>query len=141
MPPNPPHPVQFEALTRQVICQAALHTTGAAGPSGVDADCWRLMYTLFADVSDQLCDALVARARHIASTHIDPSSLIAYIACRLIPLDKHPSVRLIDIEEVMRIIIGKAILQLFRNEISDTVGSLQLCAGQDSGIEAAIHGM
>ena len=41
----------------------------------------------------------------------------------------------------MRRIIGKAIIQLLRNEILDAVGSLQLCAGQDSGIEAAIHAM
>ena len=140
-PPNPPHPVQFEALTRQGIRQAALHTTGAAGPSGVNADSWRRMCTSFADVSDQLCDALAACARRVAGTYIDPSSLVAYTACRLIPLDKHPGVRPIGIGEVMRRIIGKAILQLLRNEILDAAGSLQLCAGQDCGIEAAIHAM
>ena len=65
---------------------------------------------------------------------VDPSSLVAYKACRLIPLNKNPGVR--PIGEVMRRILGKAILQ-----VMDAAGSLQLCAGQDSGIEAAIHSM
>ena len=37
-PPTPPHLIQFEALTRQVIRRAALNTHGSAGPSGVDTD-------------------------------------------------------------------------------------------------------
>ena len=141
VPPNAPHPVQFEALTRQVIRHAALHTTGAAGPSGVDADSWQLTCTSFANVSDQLCDALAACTCRVAGTYIDPPSLVAYIACRLIPLEKHLGVRPIGIGEVMQRIIGKAVLQLLCNEILDAAGSLQLCAGQDSGIEAAIHAM
>ena len=39
-PPSAPHPVQFEALTCQVIRPVALHTTRAASQSGVDADSW-----------------------------------------------------------------------------------------------------
>ena len=84
---------------------------------------------------------MAACAQCVAGTYIDPYLLVAYTACRLIPLDKHPGVRPIGIEKVMRRIIGKAILQLLRNEILDVAGSLQLCAGQDSGNKAVMHAM
>ena len=41
--------------------------------------------------------------------------------------------------EVSRRIIGNAMLSVIRHDIQDTAGSLQLCAGQPSGCEAAIH--
>ena len=139
--PAPPHPVLFESLTREVVRRAALHTQGAAGPSGVDADSWRRMCTSFGECSDELCDALAKCARRIATTYVDPTSLEAYVACRLIPLDKKPGVRPIGIGEAMRRILGKAILRLTNQDIKEAVGSLQLCAGQENGIEAAIHAM
>ena len=101
-PPTPPHPIQFESLTRQVIRRAALNTHGSAGPSGVDADTWRRMCTAFSDVSDQLCEAIAACARQLAAMYVDPTSLEAYVACRLVPLDKQPGVRPIGIGEVLR---------------------------------------
>ena len=139
--PAPPHPVLFESLTREVVRRAALHTQGAAGPSGVDADSWRRMCTSFGECSDELCDALAKCARRLATTYVDPTSLEAYVACRLIPLDKKPGVRPIGIGEVMRRILGKAILRLTNQDIKEAAGSLQLCAGQENGIEAAIHAM
>ena len=65
----------------------------------------------------------------------------AYIACRLIPLDKNPGIRPIGIGEVLRRIIGKAIIFVIRPEIIESAGNLQLCAGQKSGCEAAVHAM
>ena len=79
--------------------------------------------------------------RRIASKYIDPASLQAYVACRLIPLDKWPGVRPIGIGEVVRRIIGRAILTVTSKTIEQAAGSLQLCAGQDCGIEGAIHAM
>ena len=70
-PPIPPHPIQFESLTRQVIRRAALNTHGSAGPSSVDADTWRRMCTAFSDVSDQLCEAIAACARRLAAMYVD----------------------------------------------------------------------
>ena len=43
--------------------------------------------------------------------------------------------------EVPRRIIAKAILSLFRLDIQDAAGPLQVCAGQDGGCEAAVHAM
>ena len=99
------------------------------------------MCTSFSECSDELCDALAKCARRLATTYVDPTSLEAYVACRLIPLDKKPGVRPIGIGEVMRRILGKAILRLTNQDIKEAAGSLQLCAGQENGIEAAIHAM
>jgi len=38
-------------------------------------------------------------------------------------------------------IIAKAILRILKKDIEDAAGSLQLCAGQDSGCEATVHAM
>ncbi|XP_057316854.1 uncharacterized protein LOC130657880 [Hydractinia symbiolongicarpus] len=69
------------------------------------------------------------------------NSLECYTACRLIPLDKSPGVRPIGIGEVLRRIIGKSIMCLVKSDVIDAAGNLQLCAGQDSGCEAAVHAM
>ena len=77
----------------------------------------------------------------ISTEHVDPSGLTAFIASRLIPLDKQPGVRPIGISEIARQIISKAILSVTKSDIQSAVGSLQLCAGQDAGVEAAVHAM
>ncbi len=61
------------------------------------------------------------------------------MASRLIALDKNPGVRPIGIGDTARRIIAKAILTITRGDVQDAAGSLQLCAGQLSGIEAAVH--
>ena len=136
-----PYSALFASITRNTIKAAALNTQGAAGPSGMAADEWRRMCTSFKATSDTLCDALASCARRIASKYIDPASLQAYVACRLIPLDKRPGVRPIGIGEVVRRIIGRAILTVTSKTIEQAAGSLQLCAGQECGIEGAIHAM
>ena len=63
------------------------------------------------------------------------------MACRLVALDKNPGVRPIGIGEVVRRIIAKAVLSVVGGDIQQAAGALQLCAGQISGVEAAIHSM
>jgi hypothetical protein len=70
-----------------------------------------------------------------------PKELEALLANRLVPLDKNPGLRPVEIGEVPRRIIGKAILHVLRNDIQQCAGALQLCAGQEAGCEAAIHAM
>ncbi len=96
------HPILFESINTEAIRAAALHTQGAAGPSGADAMIWRRLCTAFGEKSNDLCSALAACARRICTTYVDPIGLMAYTACRLIPLDKCPSVRPIGIGEVAR---------------------------------------
>ena len=49
--------------------------------------------------------------------------------------------RPIGVGEVLRRIIGKAIITTFRENIVDSVGSLKVCASHESGCEAAVHAM
>ena len=62
-----------------------------------------------------------------------------YTSLPLITSYKCPGVRLIGIGEVIRRIVNKAILAVLKFDILGAAGSSQLCAGQDSGCEAAIH--
>ncbi|XP_065893485.1 uncharacterized protein [Dysidea avara] len=135
----PPHPIVFEGLDGICIRRAALRTGGTAGPSGLDAAAWRRMCTSFQRVSDDLCEALAGVARRLCTVFVDPSGLTAFVACRLIALDKCPGVRPIGIGETVRRVIAKAILCVIRSDIQRAAGSLQLCAGQLSGCEAAVH--
>ena len=72
---------------------------------------------------------------------MDPEGLSAFTACRLLALDKCPGVRPIGVGEVMRRIVGKAILTVVKQDIETVAGNIQLCAGQKAGAEAAIHAM
>ena len=69
------------------------------------------------------------------------SALEAYLACRLIPLDKNPGLRPIGIGEILRGIAGKVIVSAIQKNIVSSVGSLQVCAGHEAGCEAIIHAM
>ena len=139
--PAPSHPVVFERLTGDTIRHAALHCQGAAGPSGLDANCWWRLCTMFHGASKQLCEALTAATRRLCTSFIDPTIIRPFIACRLIPLSKNPGVRPIGICDTLRRIMGKAILNVIGAEIQAVAGSSQLCARQRSGCEAAVHAM
>ena len=80
-------------------------------------------------------------ARRISTTLVDLSGLEAFVACRLIALDKCPRVRPIGIGEVARRIIGKAIARIVAHEILEATSPLQTCAGHLSGCEVAVHAM
>ncbi len=121
--------ILFDALNHEAILDSSLHTQGSAGPSGLDAQAWRRLCSSF---KHNLCTALANVGKRIATTAVHPEGLTAFVACRLVPIDKCPGVRPIGIGEVPRRIIAKAILK---------AGPLQLCAGQDGGCEAAVHSM
>ena len=97
------------------------------------------MCTAFKSKSIELCSSLAAIGKRICSVHVDPEGISAFVACRLIPIDKCPGVRPIGAGEVPRRIIVKAVLRLIADDIKEAAGPLQVCAGQESGSEAAIH--
>ena len=137
-PDHDPHFVLFDNLNSDLIRQTALRTTGAAGPSGVDAMGWRRFCISF-KTSRDLCQSLASVARRLCTSYVHPSGLSAFVAGRLMALDKSPGVRPIGIGEVARRIICKAILSIINPDILEAAGPLQLCAGHDSGCEAAVH--
>ena len=137
--PPPVHPVIFDSLDASCIRSAALHTDGAAGPSGIDALGWRRMCTSYKSASNELCQSLAATARRLCTCFVEPESISPLLACRLIALSKNPGVRPIGIGETVRRIIAKSVLSVIRGDIQDAAGTVQLCAGQISGTEAAVH--
>ena len=131
--PQSTHPVMFDALDDRCIRSVAMRVDGAAGPSGVDAQGWRRLCTSFGAASGDLCRSLAATAKRLCTCFVDPKCISAFLACAL---SKNPGVRPIGIGETVRRIIAKAIT---KHDVKEAVGSLQLCAGQVSGIEAGIH--
>ena len=125
-----------------MIRDAALRTKGSGGPSGVDAKGFKriLACKSFKHSSVALCDSLATLARNLCTEYVDPSSIEALIASRLIPLDKG-GVRPIGVGEVIRRVISKSVMKVVKPDVMSASGSLQLCAGQPSGSEAAIHAM
>ncbi len=136
-----PHPVIFEQITGSLVRSVALRTEGAVGPSGIDAQGWRRLCSSFQHAFSGLCDALACVCKRICSTYVDPCGLTAFVACRLIALNKCPGVRPIGIGEVVRRILGKVILATIGDDIQEAAGPLQVCAGQQAGCEAAVHAM
>ena len=70
---------------------------------------------------------------------LNTRAIEAFVACRLIPLDKNPGVRPIGISEVTRRIVGKCISWVLRKDIQQAAGPLQAATGLQEGAEAAIH--
>ena len=63
--PTEIHPVFFDRITGATfrIRSAALHLSGSAGPSGLDAAGWRRLCVSFHAASKDLCNAIAALAR------------------------------------------------------------------------------
>ena len=142
------HAIAFNEINEDIILKAASITKGGSGPSGMDAEGWRRILTssqygtatsdlrkIFADVIKKLC------IEKITPTSNDSTSIDAFLACRLIPLSKNPGLRPIGVGEVLRRIAGKVVMTVAKNHVTNSTGSIQVFAGQESGSEAAIHAM
>ena len=110
--PDPTDPINFDSSNADAIHHAALRMQGSGGPSGLDAFAWRRFCSSFGQASHDLCSALAAVGRRICSSLVSTESIGAFVACRLIPLNKCPGVRPIGVGEVPRRIIAKAVLAL-----------------------------
>ncbi|XP_037787362.1 uncharacterized protein LOC119582922 [Penaeus monodon] len=137
----PPPAAIFDRITGEDIRKHALHTNGAAGPSGMDAKAWRniLSQARYGSVANDLCNTIAAMARKMATDSCQ--DIEAFTACRLIALDKKPGCRPIGVGEVLRRIVGKAIMEVTKDDIKAAVGNLQVCAGQKAGGEEAVQAM
>ena len=72
---------------------------------------------------------------------VETHTIEAFLSCPLIPLDKNPGLRPTGVGEVLRRIAGKVIVSVLKEDVIKCTGTLQVCAGQEAGIEAAIHSM
>ena len=73
---------------------------------------------------------------------IDSASTVPILVSRLIPLDKgNCEVRLIGVGNVIRRIIARCVIQVTKQDILKSSGSLQICAGHKSGSHVAAHAM
>ena len=138
------HPVIFENLGAKRIYSAALRTHGSSGPSSLDANNLKKLFCSKKHnrASELLCESLAALGRRICTKFVDPKSLESYIACRAIALNKNDGkggIRPIGIGEIIRRVLGKAIAQIFGANICHAAGSQQTCAGQEGGVDEAIH--
>ena len=94
-----------------MVLRAASITKGGSGSSGLDADGWRRILTSnsFGTASSDLLKSVADFIKNLCSKIINSENklLEAFIACRLIPLNKNPGLRPIGVGEVLRRIAGK----------------------------------
>ena len=99
--------------------------------------------------SKDLRESFVNFTRTLSNRNLNTSindvgdTLEAFIANRLIPLNKNPGIRPIGVGEVIRLfgsgVAEKVIMDLAKKDVQQAVGSLQICLGQDAGAEAIRH--
>ena len=134
----------YQEINGEFVREAALRTKGSGGPSGVDANGFKriLASKSFKRSSINLCESIATLTRRLCTEFVDPLTIEPILASRLIPLDKgNGEVRLIGVGEVIRRIIGKCVTRVVKQDVINASGAMQVCAGQKSGGEAAIHAM
>ena len=88
-----------------------------------------------------VCEPVAALARKLNTDKIASSCMQAFVAGRLIPLDKLPDVGPIGIGKVLRRIVSSATMTVLKTELVAATAPLQTCAELTGGIEASIHAM
>ena len=90
--------------------------------------------------SKMLADEIATLAKRLETDTIPHYYISTLLACRLVPLKKKDNgIRPVGVGECLRRIIDKTITGLLKEDIIHAVGTLQTCAGLESGIEAATH--
>ena len=112
---------------------------GGAGPGGTTSSHWQLFLLCYGSHSARLRDAIAALARWMANNVIDWNLIRVLMSCRLIALNKNPGVRPIGVGEVLRRLLGKAMVVTTGVDVEELCGADQLCSGLKGGIEGAIH--
>ena len=111
------HPVIYDSIDSEMVRDAIEKTRGPAGPSGLDVDGWRqiLMSGNFGSSGEGLRKAIVDMIKRLCRDNT-VKHLEAFLACRLIPLDKQPGVRPIGIGEILIRVIGKIVMKLLKRD-------------------------
>jgi hypothetical protein len=88
-----------------------------------------------------LREELAAFGEWLANGHPPWAAYRAFMACRLVALDKGPGVRPVGIREVIGRLWAKCSLKVSGHRATVSCGSGNLCAGLPAGIEGALHAM
>ena len=128
-------------ITESVVEHIASRLSGAAGPGGADAHALSHWLLRFGASSKRLRVAIAALACWMANDLPPWAAIRALMAGRLLAIDKSPGIRPIGIGETWRRAIAKCVLHVTGSAAKEACGIDQLCAGLESGIEAAIHAM
>ena len=131
-------PATFEPITEDLIKKAALKINGSNGPSGGDAEHWKRMTLSFGYKSRRLREAMANLGKRMCTERMDPTSLEALLANRLIALDRCPGVRPGGIGEAPRRIIGKGITMVLRKDVEEAASVHNLCAHNDRGLRSIV---
>ena len=83
-------------------------------------------------VTVDLYNALAGVANRLCTSSVQPESVSAFVACRLMPLNKNLGVKPTGIGEVSRRIIAKSILKVIGQDNQSALGPLQTCAGHEA---------
>ncbi len=132
----------YATIDADLIQQCIKYISGAAGPSGADAEMWlRILCSKQLKKKPlELCNAVADLAKKLASQFVDPKALDAFNACRLIPLVKDvDGVRPIGIGEILHRIVAKAIVKTVNKDVVEATTPIQICSGIPSGVEAAVY--
>ena len=92
-----------------MVKEAVLKTKGGSCPSGLDADGWKKIFvsksygTINADLRTAFNNVIkkICTKKLPVDTSKDEIPLKAFLACKLIPLDKNPGLRPIGVGKVL----------------------------------------
>ena len=75
-------PIKFDSIDAENVRKAALKTRGEAGPSGLDADFWKRIFTSnqFGDSTDDLCKTFAEVIKKLCTVENQTTSLEAFLA-------------------------------------------------------------
>ena len=90
------HPIKFDSVNVENVRKAALKTRGGTGPSGLAVEGWKRIFTSnqFGDSAEDLCKTFAEVIKKLCTVENQSTSLEAFLANRLIPLDKNPGLSL-----------------------------------------------
>ena len=89
----------------------------------------------FGPTSTDLCSVIASANCRLCVDFVDPHCLRAFVACRLITLDKCPGVHPIGIGEVIRRVVSKAILSVLKFDILHAAGLVRCVQARIQGVK------
>ena len=125
----------MSSLTKLMSPWCSLQYTACLGQLVllIDTGGWKRLCSSSKWASSDLCESIARLTKRLCTTLMDPSGVAPLIACPLAVLDKSPGIHPTD--------IGEMNLQIAQEDILSMVGSLQLCAGQESTCERCVQAM